>query len=176
MKLSQTLKKYTKFMIVLTIVISIFFLWFRKSSYDHTTKTMHIIGRSMEPTLYNWEWVKVSSDITHIKRGDIITFHLKTLGNLVKRVIALPWDKVIFGKDGYIWINEEKQEEIYTRWIKYDPRQIHTLLIQLENYQQKIPKDMYLVLGDNRWSSLDSGEYGMISSEQIIGKIVETNP
>ena len=35
-----------------------------------------------------------------------------------------------------------------------------------------IPDDMYLVLGDNREDSLDSREIGLISKDEINGKIV----
>ena len=34
-----------------------------------------------------------------------------------------------------------------------------------------IPDDMYLVLGDNRPDSVDSREIGLISKDDIIGKI-----
>ena len=160
----------------LMLCFSVFLLLQNHSHTTHrTTKTMRVIGYSMEPNLHHGQSVEMSSEISHLKRWDIIAFYLQTRGNLVKRVIALPWDTVIFGKDGYIWINGEKQEESYTRWIKFDPKQIRILLIQLEQYQQKIPQGMILAFGDNRWVSLDSGEYGMISEDQVIGKII-TNP
>ena len=36
---------------------------------------------------------------------------------------------------------------------------------------EKIPKDMYLVLGDNRENSLDSREIGLVKRKDILGKI-----
>ena len=36
---------------------------------------------------------------------------------------------------------------------------------------EKIPKDMYVVLGDNRENSLDSREIGLIKRKDILGKI-----
>ena len=36
---------------------------------------------------------------------------------------------------------------------------------------EKIPKDMYLVLGDNRDNSLDCREIGLIKRKDILGKI-----
>ena len=34
-----------------------------------------------------------------------------------------------------------------------------------------IPKDMYLVLGDNREDSLDSREIGLVKEKEILGKV-----
>lgn len=46
--------------------------------------------------------------------------------------------------------------------------------LQNANGETKIPKDKYLVLGDNRQNSLDSRfpQVGLIDKEQIVGKVV----
>ena len=42
------------------------------------------------------------------------------------------------------------------------------------NGKNKIPKDKYLVLGDNRQNSVDSrlAEVGLVDKDQLVGKVV----
>ena len=47
------------------------------------------------------------------------------------------------------------------------------LLKQLSLNNLSIFKGEYLLLGDNRASSLDAGEFGLVPKEHIIGKVVE---
>lgn len=125
----------------------------------------------MLPTFQNSEVVSVCKKDASFHYEDIIAFRLRS-DYYVKRVIALPWDRVIFGKDGYIYRNDIRLDESYVRWnSRFNPNSLRILLVQLENYGQIVPPHMILVLGDNRMLSLDSGEYGMIDFEQVIGHV-----
>ena len=84
---------------------------------------------------------------------------------LIKRVIGLPGDKIEY-KDNVLYVNGEKiKEDFLNKNIKTENFSLASL-----GYQ-KIPKDMYLVLGDNREDSLDSREIGLIKKKDILGKV-----
>lgn len=141
------------------------------NQYASLCEDTFVRGNSMLPTLKNTETVTVCKNRTLVQNGDIIAFRLRDT-YYVKRVIALPWDRVIFGKDGYIYRNDIRLDESYVRWnSRFNPNSLRILLVQLENYGQIVPPHMILVLGDNRMLSLDSGEYGMIDFEQVIGHV-----
>lgn len=164
--------------IVGVIILSTALLWIYLHTYHHNEiidsqiKRMKIIWISMEPTLHNNSYVDIVLNPDKIHRWDIVAFHIQTRGNMVKRVIAVPWDNVIFGKDWFIYINQIKQVEVYIKWRKFPREHLAIILTQLNHYGWKIPNNMYLVLGDNRDASLDSTEYGLIDWDQIWWKII----
>jgi len=128
-----------------------------------------VVGDSMHPTLKDEELFilgKINYRLTKVKRGDIISLKYADTKYLIKRVIGLPGDEVHI-KDNTLYINNEKFEESYiSDDLKYEDFSLKDL-----GYD-KIPKDMYLVLGDNRENSLDSRKIGLINKKDIIGKIV----
>ena len=122
----------------------------------------------MHPTLKDEELFilsKFNYRFTDVKRGDIISLKYANTKYLIKRVIGLPGENVYI-KDSTLYINNEKFEESYiSDELKYDDFYLKDL-----GYD-KIPENMYLVLGDNRVDSLDSREIGLIPKKDIIGKI-----
>lgn len=137
---------------------------------------MIVRGDSMEPTLKDNQKVKVNLDYykTHeVERGDVIIFKLKTIEDpMVKRIIALPGDKVEF-KDGGLYINGEKLKEDYLKDINYQfsETELKTLLIPLEKYNNIVPGGSYLTLSDNRTRTIDSRKWGFLPKEYVIGKV-----
>ena len=127
-----------------------------------------IVGSSMSPTYESREVVilnKLHYKLFKIKRFDIISFEYDSTKYLIKRVIGLPGDTVEY-KDNVLYVNgEEIEEEYLTENIKTENFSLASL-----GYE-KIPEDMYLVLGDNREDSLDSREIGLISKKDILGKV-----
>lgn len=167
-------KEYLVFNIALILTIAWWIYLYRHydgQSEDFQTKNMKIVWASMEPTLHNNSYVDIVLNPHKIHRWDIVAFRIKTRGDMIKRVIAVPWDNVIFGKDWFIYINQIKQVEAYIKWRKFPREHLAIILTQLNHYGWKIPNNMYLVLGDNRDASLDSTEYGLIDWDQIIGYI-----
>ncbi|WP_322744862.1 signal peptidase I [Leptolyngbya ectocarpi] len=128
---------------------------------------------SMEPTLQvNDRLVveKISYLFTVPDRGDIVVFwppeELTPAGQprnaFIKRVIGLPGDTLAV-TDGQVFINDEPIDE---RYIKAPP-----------NYEwgpKTVPKESYLVFGDNRNNSVDSHAWPrpFLPEDQIIGKAV----
>lgn len=138
-----------------------------------------IRGASMEPTLKDGDEVYVDANYykTHeLQRGDIVAFKFKTQEKpFVKRIIALPSDKLEFGKDGNIYINGKILEEPYLADKNYhfDPQKMRVLLIPLNQTNNTVPQGTFLALGDNRKSSFDSEDYGFVPIEYVIGKVMK---
>jgi signal peptidase I len=153
---------------------------------------------SMKPTILEGDRILVNKlaydfkiPLTHIlihkfadpERGDIVIFDSKLADTrLVKRVIGLPGDTVEM-KSNRLTINNIEAQ--YSN-IEYAADAIFAIESYLgmshrielartgENRLSafgpvKVPKDRYLVLGDNRDNSADSRVYGFIPREEIVG-------
>src|SRR5260370_42186078 len=153
---------------------------------------------SMKPTILEGDRILVNKlaygfkiPMTHIsiykfgdpKRGDIVIFDSKVADTrLVKRVIGLPGDTVEM-RDNRLTINgigarysnvEYAADAIFA--IESDVSMSHRIELartggsRLSTFGPvKVPKDRYLVLGDNRDNSADSRVYGFIPREEIVG-------
>jgi signal peptidase I len=122
-----------------------------------------VVGRSMEPTLENDQFLVVSKldyRLHDPQRGDIIVFRDPRAEDrkLIKRVIGLPGDTVEIS-NGFVSINGQMLDEPY---IKSPGRYTEV--------PQPIPEGQYFVLGDNRNNSSDSHNWGTLPKEMIIGK------
>ncbi|MBN2558693.1 MAG: signal peptidase I, partial [Clostridia bacterium] len=80
----------------------------------------------------------------------------------IKRVVAIGGDIVDF-KDGWLYINGERQEEPYTKDVKYT---FDKGFIELPYL---VEEGRYFVLGDNRADSNDSRNFGSIGRDIILG-------
>ena len=153
---------------------------------------------SMKPTIVEGDRILVNKlaydlkfPLTHIslhkfadpRRGDIVVFDSRAADTrLVKRVIGLPGD-VVEMRDNHLTING-----IPARYSGIEFRADATFAI--ESYRDMshrielagtgasrfstfgpvtVPKDHYLVLGDNRDNSADSRFYGFIPRDEIVG-------
>jgi signal peptidase I len=118
---------------------------------------------SMQPTLYEGDFVFVNRLAYRLGtpgRGDIIIFRYPPDPErtpYIKRVIGLPGDTVRI-ENSQVLVNEVALREPY---IKANPT--YTGLWQ-------VPVGALFVLGDNRNSSSDSHDWGMVPLENVIGK------
>ncbi len=159
-------------------------------------KPYQIPSQSMEPTLDVGQRVLVNRFIYHLEDpsiGDIVVFHPPagaeqgaqcgaphppqqacdtpteeaSSQNFIKRVVALPGDRLSI-RDGHPVVNGvEKTEEPYTIPCGHGgdcnlPDPI------------TIPPDHYFMMGDNRGESDDSRFWGPVPREWIIGKAFAT--
>jgi signal peptidase I len=132
----------------------------------------YIPSGSMEPTLQIDDKImvdKVSYRLRLPSRGDIVVFQppqsaIKECGASnthdvwVKRVIGLPGDKVEV-KNRKVLVNDSSLSERY--------------LAQKPSYQwgpAVVPKNSYLVLGDNRQNSCDGHYWGFLPQERLLGR------
>jgi signal peptidase I len=114
-------------------------------------------------------------------RGDIVVFNTPSLakqecgseGTFVKRLIGLPgevWEE----RQGFVYINGQKLDEPYIKSDRRDDRTMGLPDIPPRNTYTRIPKDMYLMMGDNRRSSCDSRVWGLVPRKNLIGNVFAT--
>ncbi len=143
--------------------------------------TTTVYNTSMYPTLIEGDRL-VLLRTQDVERGDIVSFESdmtltkkdieslnfiqrlivneNTKKNLIKRVIAGPGDTIEI-QSGVVFVNDEIIDEPY----------IHTVTNH-DVEKITIPENMYFMMGDNRYVSLDSRQLGPIESDRIIGKSV----
>lgn len=118
---------------------------------------------SMQPTLYAGDFVivnKVAYELGEPGRGDIIVFRYPPDPDrepYIKRVIGLPGD-VLRVDGGKVYVNGAPLMEEY--------------IMAAPSYQGSwtVPDGSLFVLGDNRNSSSDSHNWGMVPLDNVIGK------
>jgi signal peptidase I len=153
---------------------------------------------SMKPTILEGDRILVNKlaydlriPLTHIsvhtfadpKRGDIVVFDSSAANTrLVKRVIGLPGDTVQM-RDNRLTINGiearysdvERRSDAVLVTESYPGMSERIELVpsggsRLSSFGPlTVPKDHYLVLGDNRDNSADSRIYGFVPRDEIIG-------
>ena len=114
-------------------------------------------------------------------RGDIVVFKTPPLaeqecgsqGTFVKRLIGLPGD-VWEERSGFVYINGKKLNESYILPDRRDDRTLGLSDLPPRNKYTRIPKDYYLMMGDNRKSSCDSRVWGLVPRKNLIGNVFAT--
>ena len=114
-------------------------------------------------------------------RGDIVVFKTPPLaeqecgsqGTFVKRLIGLPGD-VWEERSGFVYINGKKLNETYILPDRRDDRTLGLSDLPPRNTYTRIPKDYYLMMGDNRKSSCDSRVWGLVPRKNLIGNVFAT--
>jgi len=153
-----------------------------------------IPSSSMEPTLHcarpaqsceasTSDRVLANRFIYHFReprRMEIVVFKTPPLarqecgseGTFVKRLIGLPgevWEE----KNGFIYINGRRLIEPYIKPGRRDRQNLALIDIPPRKFT-RIPKDHYLMMGDNRNSSCDSRRWGLVPRKNLIGKVFAT--
>lgn len=131
-----------------------------------------VSGNSMENTLTQGDMVVVEK-MSKIRRFDIVVFKQADGSTYVKRVIGLPGESVSY-KDDQLYVNGKKiAEPFLAENLKKDKDTLpYTYDFNFKELMEvnKLGKDSYFVLGDNRRLSKDSRSFGAISADEILGK------
>ena len=120
---------------------------------------------SMEPTLLPRDRVlvdKLTYRFREPHRGDIVVlkYPLNHQRNYIKRIVALPGDRVEI-RNGHLYINNSSVQEVYINGQPsgdYGP--------------EAVPDGSYFVLRDNRNNSEDSRAFGFLNRSQVVGQAV----
>lgn len=146
--------------------------------------TTTVYNVSMFPTLQDGDMLLLIK-FGGINRGDIVSFRSQLklterdvaalnflqkffhkVGDrklLIKRVIGIPGDVVMI-REGLIYINGERIEEPYLNVEDEFGRQT----ADIDEFM--LGSESYFVLGDNRSHSMDSRDFGVVHTSDIIGK------
>jgi len=132
----------------------------------------YVRGASMIPNFHDGEYLiidELSYRIGEPERGEVIVFKypLDKSQYFIKRIVGLPGESVTLGDGKIMVINEEYPGGIFLDESFY-------LVDGSKTYGEttiKLGEEEYLVLGDNRGSSLDSRSFGALDEDLIIGKV-----
>jgi signal peptidase I len=151
-----------------------------------------IPSASMEPTLHcgrptngceasSSDRVLANRVIYHFRdprRKEIVVFNAPPRaavecesGVYVKRIIGLPGDRWE-ERGGYVYIDGKRLDEPYVRPDRRDHETMQ--LSSILPGATVIPKDKYLMMGDNRSQSCDSRRWGLVSRSELIGEVFLT--
>jgi signal peptidase I len=141
--------------VVLTVVIFLLI--------QTVVRNFRVVGTSMEPNLHDGQYLivdKISYRLGKPQRGDVVVFEPpnKPGEDYVKRVIALPGELVEI-RNGQVLINNQPLDEPY--------------IVRPGSYTyegRRVGPNELFVLGDNRNSSSDSHNWGMLSQDKVVGK------
>lgn len=144
-------------LVVIMIVFTFFF------------RFVGVVGDSMNPTLYENDWLLVRAINSEYKFGDIIISTQPNAFNepIVKRVIATGGQTVdIDFETGEVFVDGELLHEDYIA----EP----TTTQQDVQFPVTVPEGCIFAMGDNRNDSTDSRStaIGMIDERYIIGKVL----
>jgi len=120
---------------------------------------------SMEPTYREGQklWVNLLAyRLGTPLRGDIIA--VKTTGEsvlLLKRIIALPGERFRIRR-GHVFVDDEEADEPYVK----RPR------APWDYAEITLGPDEFMVIGDNREMPMKDHEFGRVTRERILGRII----
>ncbi|HVF69022.1 MAG TPA: signal peptidase I [Xanthomonadales bacterium] len=139
--------------------------------YIFLFRPFQVSGESMFPTYENKEYILTSLihlRFQELKKGDVIVFKSPTDPDkdYIKRVMATEGDS-IYLKEGFVYVNDQQVDE--STYIDSEMRTYGGSFLK-EGTAVTVPKDDYIVMGDNRPFSSDSREWGFLSKTKVIGK------
>lgn len=153
--IKEFLKDALKYIIAIAVILIVAI---------YVVSFQEVIGPSMNNTLKSEDITVVNKlvfRLRNIKRNEIVSLK-KDDKIMVKRIIGLPGEHIEY-KDNILYVDGKKIS---------DSRSSSTKDFKLESIgYDTIPKDMYLVLGDNRTNSSDSRTFGLVKKSDIIGKV-----
>lgn len=146
--------------------------------YLFLVRPHQIRGDSMLPNFHNGEYL-LTEMVSHNllkkdpQRGEVIVFRSPEQPNLdfIKRIIALPGEKIKLQNGKVFIINEANPEGFLLREDYLGEGTVTEGRRTIKEGEVFEVDDGYIVMGDNRERSSDSREWGVIKRENIIGRV-----
>ncbi|WP_249921849.1 signal peptidase I [Enterococcus sp. 7F3_DIV0205] len=132
-------------------------------------------GYSMSDTLEDNDVVVVNK-LAKIKRFDLVYIRVpNSKDKSIRRIIGRPGESLYY-KNGQLFINEEEKEERFIAEYKNQFEKDGMMFtddftLKSLTGESRIPKDKYLVLGDNRPYATDSRYYQLVDEKEMIGTV-----
>jgi len=112
-----------------------------------------------------------------VKKGDVVMYKIR--GHyVIKRCYATDEDFIHFYQNKKIEKTEYfmKVDEKEFKLNRFSYRRLFFNYLDSTPYgMQKVPKDSLLLLGDNEGASFDSKDYGYVTQDSILGKVLQWN-
>ncbi len=165
--------------------------------FVNTFQLCLVMGSSMNNTLYDTEYLLMQKRLFDVDRGDIITVYVDRRDDypIIKRVIGIRGDRLVFMSDEMggveLYLDKgngfQRLDEPYIKDGKMSERVFGQLDKFAFGFYKISPKceigevleeyiieveDGVFVLGDNRDDSYDSRHYGILSYENVEGKML----
>lgn len=134
-------------------------------------ETVIVNGDSMSPLFKNGQELKVDLNYYHchlVAAGDVIVFEIPGRKNrLVKKVYAVPGDHFSY-PNPHLEVNKKR----LVNSTQQEFRISSPMLALFAQSYPIVPKDSFLVLGDNPSGSFDASKMGFIDRKQILGRVL----
>ena len=152
--------------IAVTVLLAFALYWIIQT---FVVQTYRVEGESMKNTLQDGQHLlidKLTPRFDSYSRGDIVVLHPPDQPEgstpYIKRVIGVAGDKVEVHDNG-VWINGTELDEPYVaKGAKTVP------LTEVDTWD--VGPGQVFVMGDNRQHSVDSREFGVVSTDEVIGR------
>jgi signal peptidase I len=142
------------------------------------TKEEKIVsGQSMAPLIKDGQTIKILFDYYKchgVERNDVVAYKFSGDANpIIKMIKGMPGDTFhLLRASGSCWnilINNEFLKN--SQNISYCFPDDRRLALYEKDYNGLIPKNAYLIFGDQPGGSLDSSVFGLIDQGDILGKV-----
>lgn len=157
------------------VLIALPVIWFGWQAWNSTRgETLEVSGISMQPTLDPGDRVRLVTESDRpYRQGDLVAVSFQTRERMmVKRIIALEGDEVHWRNERVFVNGRPLVMDGWPQGRRIPERSWKLLGIQLKNYDNRVPKNNVIVMGDNTSKSYDSGDFGMLSMSQLSGHII----
>ncbi len=145
-------------------------------TFTFVFKMIVVVGQSMENTLFQNDRLIISNLLYTPQRGDIAVINSQNMNEvIVKRIIAVSNDTVeIDYNEGTVKVNGEIISEPYIKEAMVDSGGFSEKFYNKDSdtYTYTIPFGYVFVMGDNRNHSTDSRAFGIVSEDEILGRVV----
>jgi signal peptidase I len=148
------------------VVISLFTVFVIR---NYLMQPFLVSGASMEPNFSNGHYLlidELSYRFREPKRGEVVVFRYPGDERVyyIKRVIGLPGERVIV-KDGRVFVYNPE----YPNGFELKENYLASDVATSGNVDTALGDGEYFVMGDNRYFSFDSRNWGTLTRDEIIG-------